>query len=299
MKAWILAMRLYSLPGAAMPVALSMIMSWIDLANEGRVGDFSFVVMILSFLFAFAMQIDANIINDYFDFIRGNDDEKFRMGPKRACVEGWVTLPAMRWAIALTTIFSAIIGLPLAFYGGWKMIIVGILCIIGAFLYTTHLSYKGLGDVLCFVFFGLVPVGVPYYIQTGQVYFEVLLVGLSAGVVIDAMMMANNYRDIPNDIQCGKRTLFVMLGQKISRYVFVSVAPVAIVLLFPWMLHQDMNYLVVLLPLLLYFPFHIKAVRVMYELVEGPELNIVLALSARNIVFYGVSVAVGMLLGSI
>ena len=76
--------------------------------------DFRIITAILCMLFAFVMQIDANFINDYFDFKRGNDDET-RLGPKRACSEGWITPSAMLKGIIATiatTPKASLSGLP-------------------------------------------------------------------------------------------------------------------------------------------------------------------------------------------
>ena len=86
-----LAARPKTLTGAAVPVMIGVSAAWND-------GFFRPVPALLCFLFAFLMQIDANFINDYYDFQKGLDDEK-RLGPKRACAEGWITLPAMRRGI--------------------------------------------------------------------------------------------------------------------------------------------------------------------------------------------------------
>ena len=74
--AWILAARPKTLTGAAVPVMIGISAAWAD-------GFFRPVPALLCFLFAFFMQIDANFINDYYDFRKGLDDEK-RLGPKRA-----------------------------------------------------------------------------------------------------------------------------------------------------------------------------------------------------------------------
>ena len=158
-KAWVLASRPKTLSGAAVPVMIGTAMAIHDTLYDIRI-----VPAILCFLFAFLMQIDANFINDYFDFVKGTDDET-RLGPKRACAQGWITKPAMRRGIALTTILSCIVGLPLIFYGGWQMIAVGAVCVLFCFLYTTCMSYMGLGDVLVIVFFGFVPVCLTYYLE--------------------------------------------------------------------------------------------------------------------------------------
>lgn len=119
-KAWMLASRPKTLTGAAVPVMIGLAFAARDLGLD----DFGWMPALLCVLFAFIMQIDANFINDYFDFVRGNDDET-RLGPRRACAQGWITPKAMRRAIILTTVIACCIGLPLVIYGGLEMILVG------------------------------------------------------------------------------------------------------------------------------------------------------------------------------
>ena len=164
MKAWLLAARPKTLSGAAVPVMIGLSLAYSD-ARFYVDGAFNWIAAILCMLFAFAMQIDANFINDFYDFVNGTDDAETRLGPRRACAQGWVTLDAMKKAIALTTCLACVIGLPLAYYGGLEMIAVGVACVVFAFLYTTFFSYQGLGDLLVLVFFGLIPVCCTYYIH--------------------------------------------------------------------------------------------------------------------------------------
>ena len=152
LKAWFLAARPVTLTAAAVPVMLGVALAYKDSNTH-----FQWIPALLCLLFAWVMQIDSNLVNDFFDFKHGNDDET-RLGPKRACAEGWITMKAMKWGIILTTLLGCAIGLPLGFYGGREMIIVGICCVLFCFLYTTKLSYLGLGDLLVLVFFGIVPV---------------------------------------------------------------------------------------------------------------------------------------------
>ncbi len=135
----------------------------VALAYKDSSANCQWIPALLCLLFAWVMQIDSNLVNDFFDFKHGNDDET-RLGPKRACAEGWITMKAMKWGIIITTLLGCIIGLPLAFYGGKEMIIVGICCVLFCFLYTTKLSYLGLGDLLVLLFFGIVPVCCTYYL---------------------------------------------------------------------------------------------------------------------------------------
>ena len=90
-KAWYLASRPKTLTGAAAPILIALSAAWKDLSLENR--DFLWLPGLLCLAFALLMQIDANFINDYFDFKKGVDTEE-RLGPKRACAQGWITLKA-------------------------------------------------------------------------------------------------------------------------------------------------------------------------------------------------------------
>ena len=106
-KAWLLAARPKTLTGAAIPVMLGCALAFIY-------GHFQLTPALLCFLFAFLMQIDANFINDLFDFLKGSDRED-RLGPERACAQGWISAKAMKGGIACTTLLAGITGLFLLY----------------------------------------------------------------------------------------------------------------------------------------------------------------------------------------
>ena len=166
------------------------------------------------------MQIDANLINDYFDCVNGVDGEE-RLGPKRACAQGWVTLPAMRRAIAITTILALLMAFPTVWWGGWPLVIIGLLCALFAFLYTTCLARLGLGDILVLVFFGIIPVCVTYYIQLHEVPTCVWVLSVAMGLVTDNLLIVNNYRDRDTDAQVGKNTLVISIGARATEWLYL------------------------------------------------------------------------------
>ena len=289
-RAWLLASRPKTLTGAAVPVMIALALAWRDLSETS--GAFQVVPAILCMLFAFVMQIDANLINDYFDFKKGTDDE-LRLGPKRACAQGWVTLAAMRRAILLTTVLACLIGFPLVIYGGWPMVGIGLLCVVFCFLYTTHLSYLGLGDLLVLVFFGIVPVCATYYIQTGRMTLDVLTASLACGLVVDTLLVVNNYRDRDNDRRTGKVTLVVRIGKKSTEWLFLGLGAVACLLGIIHLSHGSMWAFI--LPFL-YLLLHAATYRRMVGIGSGTRLNGILGENARNIFIYGILVTIGLLL---
>lgn len=283
LEAWMLASRPKTLSGAAMPVMVALSMVW------SQTGVLMWTPALLCILFALIMQIDANFVNDYFDCIKGVDRED-RLGPKRACAQGWVSLTAMKKAIVLTTLIACLTGLPLVYWGGWEMIGIGIACVVFCFLYTTLLSRLGMGDVLVLLFFGIVPVCATYYIQTHTMGWDVFYTALSCGMVTDCLLIVNNYRDRETDAKVGKRTLVTIIGAEATEWLYFalgagSVALVTVtlngyaaLLLTPWLI------------------LHIRAWKRMKEIARGKQLNKILELTSVNILAYGVFVCAALLL---
>ena len=236
---------------------------------------------------------DGKQLNDLFDFTKGTDDRETRLGPERACAQGWVSVDAMKHAIAITTVLACIVGLPLVPYGGMEMILVGFFCVLFCFLYTTHLSYMGLGDLLVLVFFGVVPVTVTYYLQMHNITAEVVVASIACGVVIDALLLVNNFRDRDTDRVAGKNTLVVHIGAEatLGVYLGVGIGATLLGLLF-WMNGHLLAFAFPFVYLVLHFFTYLK----MKKIWQGKALNECLGETARNIFVYGLTVALGVLL---
>ena len=290
-KAWWLAARPKTLSGAAVPVMIGVALAYADTSLYGD-DVFSWVAAVLCLLFAFTMQIDANFINDFFDFANGTDNET-RLGPRRACAQGWVKLDSMKQAVALTTCIACVVGLPLVWYGGLEMIIVGIICVVFAFLYTTFFSYQGLGDILVLLFFGVIPVCCSYYVQFHIVTWQVFLASLACGLVIDTLLIVNNFRDRDTDREAGKKTIIVRLGGEAGLQLYLGVGVGAMILggTF-WMNGHPLAFF---LPFI-YFILHVFTFLKIKRIDKGKALNLCLGETARNIFIYGLCVVTGVLL---
>ena len=291
-KAWVLAARPKTLTGAAVPVMIGLSLAFADSLQDGNM-PFSWVAATLCLLFAFIMQIDANFVNDLFDFAKGTDDRETRLGPERACAQGWVSVNAMKHAIAITTLLACFVGLPLVLYGGMEMILVGIICVLFCFLYTTHLSYMGLGDLLVLIFFGLVPVTVTYYLQMHTITAEVLVASIACGIVIDALLLVNNFRDRDTDRAAGKNTLVVHIGAEATLAVYLGIGISASLLGFVFCLN---GHLLAFVFPFVYIVLHFFTYLKMKKIWQGKALNGCLGETARNIFVYGLTVALGVLL---
>ncbi|MBO6190571.1 MAG: 1,4-dihydroxy-2-naphthoate octaprenyltransferase [Alloprevotella sp.] len=303
LKYWFLAARPKTLSAAVAPVVVATALCWRD-------GAVRWSVAVWCALFAALMQIAANFINDLIDFQRGTDGEE-RLGPERACAQGWISPAAMRRGIVLCLLLAAAAGMAMLYASNvwvevdaecsftvhWERVIalfaVGLACIVFAFLYTTLLSYCGLGDLLVWLFFGFVPVLGTYYVQTATLTPEAWLLGAAVGLVTDTLLVLNNYRDRDTDRRSGKRTLVALLGARFGSgfYLVQGIAGYLCAAALacygsPWC---------ALLPII-YIGMHMKTWRDMVHINHGRALNRILGKTARNILVFGLLVALSLLL---
>ena len=263
------------------------------------------------------MQINANLINDYFDFKKGTDRED-RLGPERACAQGWITPRAMQWGIAVMTFLSCCVGLAILLFNlQWELLLVGIFCVLFCFLYTTHLSYLGWGDLLVLIFFGFVPVVFTCYVMCPSSFGEgwggtsVLIASLAMGLATDNLLMVNNYRDRHQDKVSGKRTIIVRIieaqikqhgeelgrkkGEKICLNLYLWLGIIATILAFISLFISTFTIRLSSVINLIYLFLHFKTYRQL-ETLDGKALNQVLGATARNIFLFGLLLAISVLL---
>ena len=299
-KAWVLAARPKTLSAALIPVMVAA-----ALASKSE--SCSWRAITVCAVFAALMQIAANLINDLLDFLKGTDSTD-RLGPERACAQGWITPKAMRWGIAVVLALALICGALILFFpqiSNFKfqisMVALGAACALFAFLYTSWLSYAGLGDLLVLVFFGFVPCCGTYFASTGTLRAEAWLAGLICGVLIDTLLIINNYRDRDTDRLSGKHTLIATFGEKFGRYFYLTCGIAAWLLTFGFSQWLAVNAqwpmpdgqwpmvngrcLIFTIPYLL---LHLHTWRQMVRIRQGRELNHILGLTSRNMLIFGI-----------
>ena len=186
----------------------------------------------LALVVSLLLQIGVNYANDYSDGIRGTDDA--RVGPLRLVGSRVATPHSVKRAAFLCFGLAAMAGLVLAATTAWWLVAVGAVSILAAWYYTggsRPYGYLGLGEVMVFVFFGLVAVLGTQYVQAEEVTWAGLLAAVGVGALACAILVANNLRDIPTDTASGKRTLAVKLGDRRTRGLYAFLVAVALVML--------------------------------------------------------------------
>lgn len=286
---WLLAIRPKTLPAAVSSVVIGTALAAHD-------GGFSLGPALAAFAVALLLQIGSNLANDVYDAERGTDTEE-RLGPTRVTHTGLLSASQVKTGMKVVLGLALVIGLYLTWVRGPLVLVIGVAAIIAAVAYTGGpypLGYHGLGELFVFVFFGLTAVVGTYWVQTGTTTPLVWLMAVPPGLIITAVLVVNNLRDIEQDRVAGKRTVAVRIGASATRaeyvtcmagaYLVVSAAAVAGALPFAT------------LAIWLSVPVAWRATHLVLTR-EGRPLNVALASTGQTALAFSLLFALGLLLG--
>jgi 1,4-dihydroxy-2-naphthoate polyprenyltransferase len=290
-RAWLLASRPATLPAAAVPVFVGVGAA----ISEGAT--LRPLVFAVTLVCALLIQIGTNFANDYSDFHRGADHEG-RLGPVRVTQSGLITQAGVRRGVFIAFGAAVLLGLWLAWIGGWPIILIGVLSILSGLAYTGGpfpFGYYGFGDLFVFVFFGLIAVTGTAFLQTGAWSQLALVLSVPVGLLVTNILVVNNLRDLPTDRAANKRTLAVRLGDKATRlqyalFIVVSYA-IPLVLAITEVSHRWLMLTWVTLPL------GITLTRTVLGGLAGRDLNPILKKTGQLLLLFGVLLAAGAAIG--
>jgi 1,4-dihydroxy-2-naphthoate octaprenyltransferase len=285
---WRLAIRLRTLPAAAAGVITGSALAWRD-------GYFRLDAALACLCTAILLQIGSNLANDVFDFERGTDTAE-RAGPVRVTQAGLLTPSQVKAGMLVVFGLAALFGLYLAWLGGWPIVILGLAAMLSAIAYTGGpfpLGYYGLGDLFVFLFFGLASVAGTYYVQAGFVSTAAWWMAVPAGLIVTAILVVNNLRDLENDRKAGKRTLAVILGERRTKveYLICMIAAYLVIPLSAWMGIVPWLALVTWLSL----PLTIRTVNIVL-IQKGRLLNAALAETGQVALLFSILFWIGLFL---
>ena len=285
---WLAGARPRTLPAAVSPV----------LAGTGvaaYVAEPVWWKALLALVVSLALQVAVNYANDYSDGVRGTDAD--RVGPMRLVGSGAAEPAAVKRAAFLAFGVAGLAGLVLAAATAWWLVGVGAVCVVAAWFYTggkKPYGYLGLGEVMVFVFFGLVAVVGTTYVQTETFEWAALYAAVGVGALACAILVVNNLRDIPTDTVAGKRTLAVKLGDRRTRSLYLllvmaaATAAVAVAVSTTWWALLGLGFVAVANP----------AVRTVVGGASGPALVPVLQQTGFSELLWAGLLTTGLLVGS-
>ena len=286
---WLEGARPRTLPAAVSPVlAGTGVAVYLGHAAWGKAA--------LALVVALALQVAVNYANDYSDGIRGTDAG--RVGPLRLVGSGVASPRAVKAAAFAAFGVAIVAGLVLAATTTWWLLLVGALAIAAAWLYTggsTPYGYHALGEVMVFVFFGLVAVLGTTYVQTRSLPLPAWYAAIGVGALACAILVANNLRDIPTDRTSGKRTLAVVLGDARTRGLYALLVGAAVVALLGIVLATSR---LALLGLVFVLPA-VPATRLVLTGATGRDLVPVLQRTGLGELAYAAGLFVGLVLASL
>jgi 1,4-dihydroxy-2-naphthoate octaprenyltransferase len=288
MKNWMLAIRPKTLFASVGPVLLGLAVAW----SESRT--FNILIAGLTLTCALLLQVGSNLANDYLDAVRGVDNHN-RLGPLRVTSAGLITHTSMKTGLIATLGAAFLLGIYLMIAGGPVIIAVGLISIYFSYGYTGGpfpLSYNGLGELAAFIFFGPVAVFGTAYLQTHEVSRLALIAGIGPGFISGCILAINNLRDINSDTETGKRTLAVRFGEKLQRYLCISLIFLSTITGFFIALKYNAMWCLVLviLPLL----FHRTWLHILYGPIDS-KLNTSLQRTAQYNLLYCIVLSIGLI----
>jgi len=211
---WIQGARPKTLPAAVAPVLVGTALAF---PNP------NYINALLALIVSLALQIGVNFANDYSDGIRGTDAE--RVGPARLVGSGLAKPSTVRNTAFGCFSIAAIAGLLLSSRSSLWLVLIGALAIAAAWGYTggnNPYGYRALGEISVFLFFGVVAVLGTNYVQSEKITFLAVSASFPIGAFACAILVMNNLRDRAKDLEVGKRTLSVVLGDRATRILYIS-----------------------------------------------------------------------------
>lgn len=265
MKKWIEASRLRTLPLSISGIIMGAFIARWRLLGQGQFWDWR--IFVLAILVTLLYQILSNFANDYGDGVRGTDALRTNEAESRAVASGKISAKEMRRAIVLFLILSlvATVGLLfITFYPNYWIefgffIGLGVACILAAIGYTmgkNPYGYLGLGDIMVFIFFGLVSVGGSYFLFTKSWSWDILFPASAVGLMSTGVLNLNNMRDMESDALSGKKSLALRLGFKNAMIyqIILLQLPLILILIFLGVngFFQSKNYYAFLVMVLMF-----------------------------------------------
>jgi 1,4-dihydroxy-2-naphthoate polyprenyltransferase len=282
---WFAALRPISFTASVIPVLVGT-----AIAAEH---EFHPLLFVLALAGSVAIHAGTNLVNDYFDHVKGTDTAE-SLGPSGVIQRGLLSARAVLMGGIVAFGIGAALGLIITVMTGWPVLALGVASVLAGYFYTASpfsLAYRGLGEVVVFVFMGPVIVLGAYYVQTETWAWAPFIASLPVGLLVAAILHANNVRDIESDRRNSKWTLAALAGRPIADYEFIALmlGGYAVVVVMTVAGSAPWPVLITLLSL----PIALRTVQAEARAASARALNVVLAQTAGLHMIFGALLALG------
>jgi len=205
---WWRLLRPHTLTAAFVPVSIGTALA----SQVSKINIWLFIAMLTA---SILIQAATNMFNEYYDYVRGLDTKE-SIGIGGAIVrDGIKAKTVLNLALVFFTV-AAFLGLYICYKSSWWVAIVGLISMLAGYLYTGGpypIAYTPFGELVAGFFMGLIIIVLSFFIQTGLITLNSILVSVPIAILIGAILMANNIRDLNGDRQNGRNTLAILLGR--------------------------------------------------------------------------------------
>ena len=176
---------------------------------------FSILKFILFLLACLLIQAATNLFNEYYDYKHGLDKIDSE-GISGSIVKGNLSPREVMVGALVLYALAFILGLILTFMTSLYVLLVGLVCMLAGYFYTGGkypIAYSPFGEVVSGFFMGTIIIALSFYFQTGYVNADIIVVSIPLFIMIGAILLANNIRDLDNDKESGRRTYAILVGR--------------------------------------------------------------------------------------
>lgn len=208
-RIWWMLLRPHTLTAAFIPVTIGTVLAF----PSGQINIWVFLAMLIASL---SIQVATNMFNEYFDYVRGLDNEN-SVGIGGAIVRNGVKPKTVLFLAYFLFLFSALLGVFICMSSSWWIALIGVFCMSIGYFYTggpLPIAYTPFGEIASGGLMGVGLVGISYFIQTGEWTAEIFLISIPISILIGAILLSNNIRDLDGDKENGRKTLAILVGRK-------------------------------------------------------------------------------------
>ncbi|SDM69271.1 1,4-dihydroxy-2-naphthoate prenyltransferase [Psychrobacillus sp. OK028] len=239
-RVWWKLTRPHTLTASFAPVFLGTMIA----LYEAKIDWLLFIAMLLACLL---IQAATNMFNEYYDFVRGLDSEE-SVGIGGAIVRNGVKPKTVMQLALLLYIIAAILGIYICYETSWLLLVIGAISMAVGYFYTGGpypISSTPFGELFSGLFMGMLIVLIAVYIQVGSVPLAAVLISVPSALLVAAIMLSNNIRDLVEDTVGGRKTMAILVGRDkaitiLASYFIISylwiIGLVLLQIITPWSL---------------------------------------------------------------